>query len=171
MHITAYISQSNLKDVVQNITQIIDVIIGKTPCILLLVTALCQCRRCQYISFWEQVFCPCLSFQSHSGRTQMLGMLNNTLNVTAGEGQLAEVFVQLEHCGQAISLVRSARLAPLLLISGSMQRFADRECFGFFHMQRFTAVGCWAPGRVTAQAYLYPCWTTLTLPRPEDSTE
>lgn len=40
MHITAYISQSNLKDVVQNITQIIDVIIGKTPCILLLVTAL-----------------------------------------------------------------------------------------------------------------------------------
>lgn len=73
----------------------------------------------------------------------MLGMLNNTLNITAGEGQLAEVFVQLEHCGQAISLVRSARLAPLLLISGSMQRFADREClFFFFHMQRFTAVGC-----------------------------
>lgn len=63
----------------------------------------------------------------------MLGMLNNTLNVTAGEDQLAEVFVQLEHCGQAISLVRSARLAPLLLISGSMQRFADRECC-FFSM-------------------------------------
>lgn len=63
----------------------------------------------------------------------MLGMLNNTLNVTAGEGQLAEAFVQLEHCGQAISLVRSARLAPLLLISGSMQRFADRECC-FFSM-------------------------------------
>lgn len=121
MHITAYIFRSNLKHVVKNITQIIDVIIGKTPCILLLVTALCLCRRCQYISFWEQVFCTCLSFQNHSGRAQMLG--------TAGEGQLAEVFVRLEHCRQAISLVRSVGLAPLLLISGSMQRFAERECF------------------------------------------
>lgn len=118
MHITVGVFfQSNFKRVVKTIAQIVDVIVGKILWILLLVISSWLCGRCWYISSREQAFCTCLSFQRHSSL------------VLQEKASWLTYLLDQKVVGQALSLVRSFRFAPLLLLSGSTQWLANRECF------------------------------------------